>query len=169
MNGRLIIIWLFAVILFFGLGMFGYINRDLFKEEEPQEYVPKVEEEHVKNCNLILEQGQSIYQFFINEDKITKYSVTYEATQEDIIAYEAATNINNELYANPIDGVTVVFNGTLSDFKMILVVDLENVNVEKSVNIMDQLRKLNIQILNIDNYEEFQTRIDELNGSYSCE
>lgn len=168
MNGRVIIVWLFAVILFFGLGIFGYINRDLFKED-PQEYVPKVEEEHVKNCNLTLEQGQSTYQFFINENRITKYSVTYEATQEDIVGYEAATIINNELYANPIDGVTVVFNGTLSDFKMILVVDLENVNVDKSVNLMDQLRKLNIQILNIDNYEEVQTKINELNGNYICE
>lgn len=169
MNTRLIIVWIFAVVLLLGIGLFGYVNRDLIAMDEVENYKPEeTKQVNIKTCNLILDKGQATYMFQIDNDVIVKYSASYKTSVEDLDKYQITSNINNAL-STDVNGITPVFSGGISDFSILINVDSMTYDKDKVGLSSEGLKKLNLIISDINNFEIFKSQIDAISLPFTCD
>lgn len=74
MNVKLVIAWVFAIIVFAIFGVFGYMNRDLLvKDDSNTDFTPIVNNEViVHNCNKETNKGTLNYKYIVRDNKIEK-------------------------------------------------------------------------------------------------
>lgn len=165
MNSKVVVVWVFVIIVCFGMGLFGYFNRDLMVEPTVQEeYIPIVSEVRAMTCRS---DGKPIYQFSIDNEtnQIKQVFIRYENSSADIDTYAAASNINN----STIDGVTSVLSGSSTDVTLSITVDLSTFNSISLSSISTDIAKLNLVIEPVFIIEEYQNLLNQTGTVYTCE
>ena len=170
MNIKVVIVWIFAIILFAGLGVFGLVNQDLLVDESEDTYVPKEDvASSARTCSKDLASGRSSYSFLVNADTnlIDRVTITYTATSLDIDNYTAAANINNL----DIAGMTTQLNGTSSDFSLIVQINTATFNEADIAAYETDFSRLSIVAKNVRDYTQYQSEIATGTGvtDYVCD
>lgn len=168
MNMKVVVVWAFAIILFAGLGIFGYFNQDLLVLNDDTPYVPiDLEDSKAHTCTRTMAVGKSDYKFLMDPKTKTIIRVTsiYTATAEDIDAYTAATNISNA----SIPGVSAVITGGISDFGLVVQINVSTVDKNSLEYYADDFAKLSIVIDNTDDYETYKSLINTVDSVYTCD
>ena len=172
-NIKVVIVWGLAIVILFGIGIFGMNNQDLIHLEDP--YVPIAIEKKAedKKCSATFENGQTIFEFVgIDEENggvVNKFSVTYKTISTDIEGYTIATKINDFITENNISGLTSLLSGGIDDYQIKVIVDRNLVNVEALASIAEDLNRLNIKIDNISSYDGYTSYITGADPRFTCE
>lgn len=169
MNMKLVIVWLFAIVLIGGIGLFGWMNQDLLIEEDNTPYTPSVGDNvNTRICTNQLTNGSSSYSFAIDEAtaSVTSVVITYNQTLESLEDYEAANRIAQ---AN-VNGATAVLSGGVSDFVLIVTVTVSGFDTAAIETINSDLLRLGIVVDSITDYETYKTAINNVAPSpYTCD
>ena len=168
MNIRLIIIWSFAIILLAGLGIIGYFNQDLLLiDDEP--YIPIVNSETKSlTCTLNKDTETSTYRFEIKDNLIERISLTYKTNIENVDTYTSASNINEAVAYDGINGVSVVMYGGVSDFSLTLNVNVNDYDKAKVESLTEDFTRLSMVIDTINDYDTYKKALAQI-GEYKCE
>lgn len=170
MNIKVVIVWAFAIIIIGGIGLFGALNQDLLVEQGDDVYVPTdVNNTKSYACSNVLANGTSSYRFNINEetDMIDKVIITYSATKASLDDYTAASNILN----TEINGLSAVLRGEVSNFVLIVTVNINEYDKAAVENINNDFLRLSMIIDSIQDYETYKSAINNAtNGNaYNCD
>lgn len=170
MNIKLIIVWAFAIVIIGGIGLFGWMNQDILTSpEENSPYVPSGEEgTNSRVCSATLANGTNSYSFAIDEatDSITSITITYNQSVESLDDYTAANNI---VQAN-INGATAHITGGVSDFVLILTINVTGYDVTGISNINADLLRLGIVVDTITDYNTYKTALNNASSTpYTCD
>lgn len=170
MNIKVVVVWAVAIVLFAGIGIFGFFNQDLLLLEEDPIYIPITDNESERHtCTATLDGGQSTYLFEINENKISKVSITYKANAENLELYEAASNINQVISGEKLNGMSTVMYGGISDFSLMVNVDPNEYDKARVEAMSADYEKLSMIIDSINSYDLYQQAISQIGNSYTCE
>lgn len=163
MNVKLVIAWVFAIIVFAIFGVFGYMNQDLLVKNEPDaDFTPIVNNEvAVHNCSKETNKGTLNYKYIVRDNKIEKTTVTFTAREVNLSDYISANNINN-LVA---DGLTTSLKNGSADFVISVTID-HSVNSYDFTGIQADLNNLGMSLSKIDDYENAKIN---LGTSFTCE
>lgn len=163
MNVKLVIVWVFAIIVFTIFGVFGYMNQDLLVgDEDKKEFTPIVNDEViVHNCTSETSKGSLNYKYIIRDNKIEKTIVTFTAKNVNLSDYVSANNINNI----SVTGATTSLKNGSNDFIISVTID-HGVESYDFTNIQSDLNNLGMSLSKIDNYENAVTN---LGTSFTCE
>lgn len=171
MNIKVVIVWIFAIILLFGLGIIGYLNQDLLLLKEDT-YIPKPIDgasSQTKTCTATLANATSTYNFTIDNDKITTLTMIYKANNEDMDGYASASNINQFINVEKVDGVSAIMSGSTIDFSLTVNVLINNYDKARVEELNADFTKLSMVIDTIDDYETYKQAMANLGATYTCE
>lgn len=175
MNTKVVIVWIIAVIVFAGIGLFGMANQHLLDEKPavPTPTNPNVDSPtttHTVSCSAMLPNGNSSYNFTIDDstNSITNVNISYQTTsQVDYIRSSA-----NNLAAMQVNGITTNLSEVDNGFTLIMNVNLLNYDATSLTNFQTDLANVSAVIENIGNYETYQTAINNavssLGSVYNC-
>lgn len=164
MNIKLVIFWVFSIIVFLIFGIFGYMNQDLLSknDQNKDDFTPLENKEViVHNCKSELAKGEINYKYIIKNNKIDKETITFTAKNVTINDYMSATNINN-FSATGI--TTSLGNGSL-DFVLTFIMDYTIPSYDFT-SIANDASNLGINLNKIDNYDD---AILNLGNNFICE
>lgn len=163
MNVKLVIAWVFAIIVFAIFGVFGYMNRDLLvKDDSNTDFTPIVNNEViVHNCKKETNKGTLNYKYIVRDNKIEKTTVTFTAREVNLSDYISANNINNLVS----EGVTTSLKNGSADFIISVTID-HNINSYDFTSIQSDLNNLEMSLSKIDDYENAKIN---LGTSFTCE
>lgn len=174
MNIKVVIVWGFAVILFLGIGIFGYFNQDILVN--PEENVPTNPENRVeydtKKCIGTNDYGNITYTFRINPttNAIERLNIQYQAVVENIDIYADVANLNKIVNEQRINGITSQIYGTSKDVQLNLNVNLLDYDKESVNNINQDLIKSNMVVSSTTDYNEYQSIMaSTLNLEFTCD
>lgn len=171
-NIKVVVLWLFFIVLFGGLGLFGYLNRDIIEDlpDDKSVYQPKVNSKIVYNCVTTLDRGNVSYKFLLNETnlinslQITYISNTKTSSNEDIDDYTHAANLSNM----DVDGIDTIINGSIGDFSLQLFVNINAYNENTLASSNSELSALNILITKETNYESYSNLLSAAYPNTTC-
>lgn len=170
MNIKVVIVWAFVVVLFAGLGIFGYVNQDLLLLDNTEEYTPIQNENYViKRCNTSLVNGNNSYIFSIKDDKIEKVSMNYTTIIEDNDAFASATNINLLATQEKVAGINTIFTGNASNFMLNVEVKLDEYDSTRISTYAEDFAKLSMVISQITDYEAYKELLLQTGNNFTCE
>lgn len=170
MNIKVVVVWAIAIIIFAVIGIFGYFNQDLLLLEEDQNYTPIMDNNLEKHtCTAFLDGGQSTYIFEINNKVIEKVSITYKTTVEDIEKYETASNINQVISSEKLNGMNAVMYGGTSDFSLMININPNAYDKARVEAMSSDYEKLSMIIDSINSYSLYQQAISQTGNLYTCE
>lgn len=168
MNIKVIIVWVFAIVILAGIGVFGYVNQDLLVEQDDGIYTPGDIGAQNYYCTKAFENADSSYTFEVNQEtnQISRVIMTYNSKVADLDAYTAAETIRDA----GINGIITNLSGTVSSFMFMVTVDLatyDKATVEFYTNEFQRLSMI------IDSVTDYNTYVTALNGSqagtlYTC-
>ena len=165
LNIKLIVFWALVIFAFAGLGIFGILNQDLVKKEEPV-FTPQVSGNYNKNCSIDVERGKVEYIFVNDENNTIKtLNVKYTSnnpTQED---YDTA----NQIAGLNVLGVNTTMQGDLSKFVLSLYVNINQMDFSSLARYQMLLTSLNINILNSTSYDRYVDLFKDSYTSYTCD
>ena len=165
LNIKLIVFWALVIFAFAGLGIFGILNQDLVKKEEPV-FTPQVSGNYNKNCSIDVERGKVEYIFVNDENNTIKtLNVKYTSnnpTQED---YDTA----NQIAGLNVLGVNTTMQGDLSKFVLSLYVNINQMDFASLARYQMLLTSLNINILNSTSYDRYVDLFKDSYTSYTCD
>ena len=170
MNIKVVVVWAIAIVLFAGIGIFGYFNQDLLLLEEEPTYIPIMDNASEKHtCIATLEGGVSTYMFEINDSVIEKVSITYKATAGNLELYEAASNINQVISGEKLNGMSTVMYGGISDFSLMVNVNPNEYDKARVEAMTTDYEKLSMIIDSISSYDLYRQAISQIGNTYTCE
>ncbi len=170
MNIKVVVAWAIAIVFFAGIGIFGFFNQDLLLLEEDPTYIPITDDDSEKHtCKTNLAGGESTYLFEIKDNKIEKISITYKANQENLELYEAASNINQVISTEKLNGMSTVMYGGVGDFSLMVNVDPNEYDKGRVEAMSSEYEKLSMIIDSINDYSLYQQAINQMGNSYICE
>ncbi len=167
MNIKVIIVWGLAVLIFAGIGLFGYLNQNLLYATD-ENFTPKNDTEILHTCKSTLEFGESLYRFSVKDEVIDRLAITYKSTTENIELYESASNINRAIMEG-INGVTSAMSGGIADFSLTINVNVTDYDKEKIEEMTNDFTKLLMVIDSISSYDVYNQALAQLNTTYTCE
>lgn len=174
MNIKVVIFWAFAVVLFLGIGLFGYFNQDILTK--PEDNVPSTPQDRVqydtKTCVGATDYGNLTYTFRINPttSAIERLSIQYQAVVESIDIYADAANINKNVNDQRINGVTSQIYGTSKDVQLNLNINLLEYDANAINNMNQDLIKSNMVVSSVFDYNEYQNLlVSSLNLQFTCD
>lgn len=170
MNIKVVIVWAVTIVIFAGIGIFGYFNKDLLTSDVDVPFVPQPSENNkAKTCNKSNELGSITYQFLRDEqtNMINKITMTYKASSADLDAYTAASNINN---AN-INGLTASLSGGLDDFILVVQVNMNGFDKVSVDNMLNDFLKVSMVIESITDLTAYQATLNASSSEnpYTCD
>lgn len=168
MNIKVVIVWIFVIILLFGLGLLGYMNQDLLIVPDDN-YTPIVDDVKTITCSRQTNEYESTYRFSIKNDVIDKVSIMYKTNIEDINAYTSASIINKTILSEKLTGLRVSMNGGLSDFSLNVDVDLSNYDKIHVEEMSDNYNRLLMVIDSITDIESYKETLSYTGNTYTCE
>lgn len=170
MNIKVVVVWAIAIVLFAGIGIFGYFNQDLLLLEEEPTYIPITDDDsETHTCTATLAGGQSTYLFEIREGIIEKVSITYKANSENLELYESAANINQVISGEKLNGMSTVMYGGVSDFSLMVNVDPNEYDKARVEAMSTDYEKLSMIIDSINTYDLYHQAISQIGNTYTCE
>ena len=157
MNIKVVIVWVFAIIVFAIFGVFGLMNQDLLVKKDPikEEYVPIVNQE--KDT----EKGEIVYKFNVKENKVIKQTAMFTARNVTVNDYISASNINNI----SVNGVNMNLKNGAQDFILTIMMDY-NIASFDFTNVQNDLNNLGLSLNRIDSYND---TVASLGSSVTCE
>ncbi len=162
MNKKLVVVWIFVIVIFVGLGLFGYLNQDLLVDYSINNaYVP-VSNTNTTNytCTGTIERGSLSYKFSAIDDNIKSINIVYTATSGTVDDYTSAVNLSNA----SIKGMTVVLSGEINNFSLVIMVNMSSLDTTSLATYQDDLDKLSIVVKQLPSYTKY---IESL-SSYTC-
>ena len=171
MNIKVIIVWLFAIVIVGGIGVFGYVNQDLLVDQGKEVYTPSTGNKDAVNyfCSKTTDAYDSTYTFELNKEtnQITNVLITYNSKVTNLEAHTAATNITGY----DINGVRPTLNGTVGSFMFMVNVNTTNFDQTMLDTLSPEFQKLGMLI---SNEPDFNTYVSALNNSttgehYTCQ
>ncbi|HOB25712.1 MAG TPA: hypothetical protein PLB45_01425 [Bacilli bacterium] len=162
MNKKLVVVWIFVIVIFVGLGLFGYLNQDLLVDDSINNaYVP-VSNTNTTNytCTGTIERGSLSYKFSAIDDNIKSINIVYTATSGTVDDYTSAVNLSNA----SIKGMTVVLSGEINNFSLVIMVNMSSLDTTSLATYQDDLDKLSIVVKQLPSYTKY---IESL-SSYTC-
>lgn len=169
MNMKVVVIWGFVVILFAGMGIFGFLNQDVLQNpaslDEP--YVPIVDTEGTSMvCTNVRDNGNSSYRFNLDDatNAINTVNISYSISGADIDTYTSATNLNN----SDINGVNITLSGTSTDFVLIITATVGSMDTVTLANYADDLSRLGIIVEGLTDYDTYKQALSST-GIYTCD
>jgi hypothetical protein len=174
MNIKVVLIWAFVVIVCFGIGIFGYVNRDLIVSVNDTDSDTKIEQVEYtsKSCYATTSDATVTYTFRINpsSNQIERLFVKYEAKSENLDAYVAAANINQTVNDSEIYGVNTQLYGTSSDVVLNLNVNLLEYDSNAISELNTDLSTVNMLVDHITDYSSYQNAINSSLGlTFNCD
>ncbi|MCX4249733.1 MAG: hypothetical protein OSJ65_08270 [Bacilli bacterium] len=166
MNTKVVIIWIFAIVILAGMGVFGYLNQDLLLLEN-NEYVPIVAPEATaKTCTLKTENSDSIYRFTIKNEEITAVWISYASKIADIEGYEIANKLATEVTTGQIKGLASPgLQGGSSDFSLNVQFNPKDYDKARVEELTPEFTKLSMIIDTISSYDIYKQALTD----YVCE
>lgn len=169
MNMKVVVIWGVVVILFAGIGIFGFLNQDLLQDHSglDKPYVPVVETEGKSMvCTNARDNGNSSYRFILDEttNNITSVNISYSVSGADIDTYTSATNLSNAT----INGVTIGLSGTSTDFVLIITANVGSMDTVALAEYASDLSKLGIIVESVTDYDTYKTALSATN-IFNCD
>lgn len=164
MNVKLIIVWVFAIIVFAIFGVFGLMNQDLLVKKDPikEEYVPIVNQDVViHTCKKDTEKGEITYKFNVKENKVIKQTAIFTARNVTVNDYISASNINNL----SVNGANMNLQNGAQDFILTIMMDY-NIASYDFTNVQNDLNNLGLNLARIDSYND---TVASLGSSVTCE
>jgi len=161
-NKKLVVVWIFVIVIFVGLGLFGYLNQDLLVDDSINNaYVP-VSNTNTTNytCTGTIERGSLSYKFSAIDDNIKSINIVYTATSGTVDDYTSAVNLSNA----SIKGMTVVLSGEINNFSLVIMVNMSSLDTTSLATYQDDLDKLSIVVKQLPSYTKY---IESL-SSYTC-
>jgi len=161
-NKKLVVVWIFVIVIFVGLGLFGYLNQDLLVDYSINNaYVP-VSNTNTTNytCTGTIERGSLSYKFSAIDDNIKSINIVYTATSGTVDDYTSAVNLSNA----SIKGMTVVLSGEINNFSLVIMVNMSSLDTTSLATYQDDLDKLSIVVKQLPSYTKY---IESL-SSYTC-
>lgn len=173
MNIKLIIVWLFAIVVIAGIGVFGLVNQDLLVEQDKDVYNagPLGTDENTRKCEKNITDATSSYTFEIDPEtnQITKITLTYNTLNQsgDFERYTAAESIVN---AN-MNGVNAKLEGTDTSFIFMATIDLATYDRASVELLNEEFNKLHMIVDGTTDYNAYVTAINdgEQGNPYVCE
>ena len=162
MNKKLVVVWIFVIVIFVGLGLFGYLNQDLLVDDSINNaYVP-VSNTNTTNytCTGTIERGSLSYKFSAIDDNIKSINIVYTATSGTVDDYTSAVNLSNA----SIKGMTVVLSGEINNFSLVIMVNMSSLDTTSLATYQDDLDKLSIVVKQLPSYTKY---IESL-STYTC-
>ena len=170
MNIKVVVVWAVAIVFFAGIGIFGFFNQDILLLEEEPTYIPIIDNDSEKHsCTATLESGQSTYLFEIKDNVIEKVSITYKANAENMELYESASNINQVISSEKLNGMSTVMYGGIGDFSLMVNVDPNEYDKARVEAMSTDYEKLSIIIASISSYDLYRQAISQIGNNYTCE
>lgn len=170
MNIKVVVAWAIAIVFFAGVGIFGYFNQDLLLLDEEPTYIPITDDDSESHtCKAVLENGESTYLFQIRDNVIEKVSITYKANAENMELYEAASNINQVISMEKLNGMSTVLYGGISDFSLMVNVDPNEYDKGRVEEMSADYEKLSMIIDSINSYDLYKQAINQFGNTYICE
>ncbi|MCH5166268.1 MAG: hypothetical protein J1F35_00110 [Erysipelotrichales bacterium] len=169
MNIKVVIVWSFAIVLLFGLGLLGYLNQDilLFKDEP---YVPIVDEGTSSvTCTNIKDAYESTYRFSLKNDVIDRISIIYKNKEENIDAYTSASNINQAITSEKLNGLSALMSGGTSDFSLTVIVNPSDYNKARVEEMTEDYSRILMVIDSITDLDSYKQAINQDGNTYTCE
>lgn len=167
MNRNLVIVWILVILAFVGIGIFGYLNQDLLINVDTDTYVPKAgDKEITKVCKNKTDESLITYTFTLENDKVTKLTITYQAENGNLNGYTSASNINNA----SVEGMSQILSGGVVDYGLNVIVNfdkLDNATLEQYTQ--DLLVLKMIIDPSIENFEGYKAAINSIHDGYICE
>ena len=173
MNIKVIIVWLFAIVVFAVIGVFGLVNQDLLVKQDEDVYNggPLGKDENTRRCDKNFTDATSSYTFEIDEEtnQITKLTLTYNTLnqQGDFDRYKAAESIANA----DINGVNARVDGTYTSFIFMITIDLATYDRARVELLQEEFSKLHMMVDSVTDYNAYVTAINDQEGDspYICE
>lgn len=173
MNMKLVIVWIVAVVIFAGIGLFGMANQDLLVKQEELPSNPNTnpvsDKTSVVACNAKMSTSESSYSFTVDNETSTllNVAITYRALAQNDTIYNSAINLSNQT----ISGVTTTVSGDSTNFVLIMNVNLQNYDATTLSNYQNDLNSLNAVVGNysIDDYKgAINSMISSTGAVYNC-
>ncbi len=167
MNAKVVVVWIFAIVVCTGIGIFGFFNRDLLVEPTvKEEYRPIESETNIKPL-ICRNQNGSLYQFAVDTsiNQIKNVTIQYTNKEADIDTFTAASNLNNL----SIEGMTTSLSGTSTDITLNIMLDLSLFNAASVASSEADTAKLNLALESILVPEEYQNRLNQTGTLYTCD
>lgn len=120
-------------------------------------------------CVYSVDSYESTYTFTIKDEKIERLSINYKTNVENIEAYTAASNINEAVSYEKLNGLSVTMYGGLSDFSMnvnVIPSDYDKARVE---SMTEDYNTLHMVIDSITDVELYKKAINQEDIIYACE
>ena len=157
MNAKVVVVWIFAIVVCTGIGIFGFFNRDLLVEPSETNIKPLI-------CR---NQNGSLYQFAVDTsiNQIKNVTIQYTNKEADIDTFTAASNLNNL----SIEGMTTSLSGTSTDITLNIMLDLSLFNAASVASSEADTAKLNLALESILVPEEYQNRLNQTGTLYTCD
>ncbi len=179
MNTKLIVVWIIAIVVFAGIGLFGMANQHLLEEDIPSPTptpnpqgttTEPVNTTHTVSCVASMPNGNSSYTFTISDatNSITNLTIGYQALSAVDYIYSSAQNLTNI----NINGITTNITGTESDFSLQINVDMENYDSTLVSNYQSDLTNVYAVINNTQDVTSYEALINSvvsnLGSVYNC-
>ncbi len=167
MNAKMVVVWIFAIVVCAGIGAFGFLNRDLLVEPtKKEEYKPLGSDTSVRPL-ICRNQNGALYQFSVDTstNQIKKVTIQYTNKEADIDVFTAASNINN-LNA---DGMTTSLSGSSTDITLNIALDLKVFTPAALSASSVDIAKLHLVLDNLLIPEEYQNRLNQTGTLYTCD
>ena len=120
----------------------------------------------MKSCNISLNNEKVKYDFVIDSNNnIVKVMMTYTGKSENLDNFEAASKINSW----KLNGIKSTLSGGSVDFVLLVTVTLNDLDLSVFSSYKEIFDKLNMNISNIKNYNEYTTYLKTVNASFVCE
>lgn len=168
MNIKVVIVWIFVIILLFCLGILGYMNQDLLIIPDDT-YIPIVDDVKTITCSSQTDEYESIYRFSVKDDTIERISIMYKTNVEDFAAYTSASVINKTISDEALTGLSAVLDGEVSNFSLTVGVNPRNYAKTRVEEMNDYYSHLFIVIDSITDVENYKKTLSYTGNLYTCE
>lgn len=169
MNTKLVIVWIIAVIIFAGIGLFGMANQHLLDEPDPV-LAPTnpsgntTNTTHSVNCIASLPNGTSTYSFTVDDatSSVTNVAITYQATTAVDYIHSSALNLSSM----QVSGVVTNLSGSIGDFVLQINANVQNFDSQTLSNYQQDLSNVSALIVQNNSVDNYQAAINNIASSY---
>lgn len=170
MNTKVVVVWAFIIAIFALLGIYGYVNRDLLKNVEQEDFQPIVDAENKHECVATLDRGKITYTFANNDsNQITNLYIEYKNTlnvenSDTISDYTNAANLSNM----SVKGIDALIDGGISNFSLKLFINQDEYDADALSSQQLALDQLKIHITKEKDYESYKALLTASYDNIEC-
>lgn len=167
MNKKVVVFWVFLIVLFSIIGLYGLLNKNLLVDEAiNKEYVPKKISENMKSCTKTFNDEKIKYDFvFDSNGNVLKIMMTYTGKSENISNFEVASTINNL----KLNGIKSTLSGGSVDFVLLVTATVNDIDYNVFDNYKSNFEKLGMFIDRKVTYKDYINYIKGIDTAFVCE